>query len=495
MVTRLISGGRILAGSGKLVAADVLIQDARIIEVGGSLAHPEAELLDARGKIIIPGLVNGHTHGHNNLMKGVADRWALEDLLSWGPALYGMRSPRDHYLSAALGAIEMLRAGCTAAHDMIMVLPVPSVEAMQATVEAYQDVGLRASIGLSMTDIPLHETIPGLLGEVPDDIAQSLRSVRPAPRRQLLEITEACIERWHGAADGRIQITCAPNVPGQCSDELLDGFGELMARHRVRMHTHVAETKVQALHAERRWGRSLVEQLHTIGLLGPSLGAAHGVWLSPTDIDRVAEAGCVVIHNPASNLKLASGIAPVRQLLAAGARVALGTDGAITSDNQNLFEAMRLAALLARVGMPYQNEVWIDAPSVLRMAMSGGAAVLGMDKQLGAVVPGHQADLVLLDQKTVTLSPLHDITNALVYSETGAAVDTVLVDGEVRLQAGRIIGLDEHALLAESQEAAERLRRDNEQTAQLARRLGPYLRSACAADSAQPYPIDRYAPA
>ena len=195
-----------------------------------------------------------------------------------------------------------------------------------------------------------------------------------------------------------------------------------------------------------------------MGLLGPHFIGAHSVWLTDEDIRRLADTGSLIAHNP-SNLKLGSGISPVREMLDRGITVGLGTDGSMSSDNRDTsFEAMRLAALVSKVRMPHHPDRWVSAVDVWKMVTSGSAKVLGMVSDIGSIAPGRKADLILLQADSVFLRPLNHVVNALVYAETGADVTTVLVDGRVILEGGRLLTLDESRLRNKAQEAAERVR-------------------------------------
>jgi guanine deaminase len=250
---------------------------------------------------------------------------------------------------------------------------------------------------------------------------------------------------------------------------------------------------VQAIAAQRRWGCTAVERLAELGLLGPRFVGAHAVWLTEDDMRRLADAGGAVSHNPASNLRLGSGIAAVREMLDRGLTVALGTDGSMSSDNQNLFEALRLAALVGNVRFPHQTERWLSAADTWRMATLGGARAVGLGDAIGALEPGRQADIVLLRADSTSLRPLSNVLGSLVYVETGASVDTVLVGGRVVMRGGRVLGVSEDRLRAQAQAAAERIRGQNVAGFALAAEIAPYLSTACRAAAATPYPVDRYA--
>lgn len=491
--TCLIRGGRVLVGP-ELVRADVLIENDRIAAVGAGVAAPAAaRQIDATDRLVVPGLMNAHTHAASHLARGRAGSWTLEDLLVHAPANYAFRSPEDEYLSTAIGAIEMLKTGCTAAYDLYMSVPAITSEAMEAVVRAYTDSGMRAVVAPAVADVVFYRTVPGLLDLLPADLRRVVDAMQPAPTKGLLELTEQVIRRWHGAADGRIHTAVAPTIPNQATDEFLAGCARLAREYGVGVHTHLAESKVQAVESQRRWGKTIVERLAEHGLLDSRFVGAHAIWLTGDDIRRLADAGAAVAHNPGSNLRLGCGIAPVREMLDAGLAVGLGTDGSICADNQNLFEALRIASVVSTIRFPHATERWLDAGTVWRLATAGSARVLGLAADLGAIAPGCKADLVLLRADSVFLRPLADPVNALVYAETGASVDTVLVDGRPVLEHGRVTTLDETRIYARAQEAADRQRARSAEAAELARRLTPYVSAACRAAVATPLSINRYA--
>jgi 5-methylthioadenosine/S-adenosylhomocysteine deaminase len=491
----LVRGGQVLTSTTmSLKPADVLIEGEQIVAVGSKLSTPPGtEELHASGHIVLPGLINAHTHAHNNLLKTLADNWTLEGLLTHAPALNGCRTPEDHYLSAAIGAIEMLKTGCTAAYDLFMAVPAPSREVVEAVVRAYIDVGLRAVVAPAVADVVFYRAVPDLLDLLPPDLRQTVAQMQAEPAEALLQLAANTIRLWNGAAGGRIRVAVAPTIPGQCSDDFLLGCQRLVQEYGVGLHTHLAESKVQAIYAQRRWGKTIVAHLADLGLLGPGFVGAHGVWLTPEDIRLLADAGAAVAHNPASNLKLGSGIAPTREMLGQGLTVGLGTDGSMSSDNQNMFEAMRFAALVNRVRFPHDQDNWVGAQEVFHMATQGSARALGLTADVGAVAPGRKADLVLLRGNSVFLQPLNHVVNALVYAETGADVMTVLIGGRVVLDNGRVLTVDEDRLRAQAQAAADRLRTQNTAAWTLAEQLMPYVAAACRAAVATPYPVNRYA--
>src|SRR3989441_2003281 len=274
---------------------------------------------------------------------------------------------------------------------------------------------MRAVLAPAVADVAFYETIPGLISLLPDELRRTVEGLRPTSTAALLQLGAETIRRLDGTAHGRIRVGLAPTIPTQCTDEFLEGCARLAREHGVGVHTHLSESKPQAIAADRRWGKTAVARLGELGLLGPSFVGAHGVWLTDDDIRRLADAGAAVAHNPASNLRLGSGIAAVREMLDRGVTVGLGSDGSMSSDNQNLFEAMRLAGLVGNVRFPHWTERWLTAADVWRMATLGSARAVGQGGELGAIEPGRRADLVLLRADGAFLKPMSDAVGSLVY--------------------------------------------------------------------------------
>jgi guanine deaminase len=494
-MTVLIRGGRVLVGApGTLQRADVLVEGDRIAALGPALAPPAgARVIEAAGRLVVPGMGNAHTHAHGSLARSRVGSWTLEDLLTHAPANSGFRSAEDEYLSAAIGAIEMLKTGCTAAYDLYIAVPAITDETFEAVVRAYTDVGVRVVLAPAVADVVFYQTVPGLVDLLPADLRRTVQDIRPSPTKGLLELTERAIRRWHGSAEGRVRVAVAPTIPNQATDELLDGGAALCREYGVGFHTHLAESKVQVIESRRRWGKSIVARLGEHGVLGPGFVGAHSVWLDDDDVRMLADAGAAVAHNPGSNLRLGVGIAPVREMLDRGVAVGLGTDGSTCADNQNLFEALRIASIVSTLRFPHETARWLDADTVWELATTGTARVLGQAGELGTLAIGCKADLVLLRDDSVFLRPLADPVKALVYAETGAGVDTVLVDGRVVLEAGRVTTVDEARIYARAQEAADRQRERAAEAWALAERLAPYVAAACRGALAAPLPINRFA--
>ena len=494
-MTLFIHGGHVLTLDGQRVEpANLIIEADRIADLGPGLSMPpEAQVVDASNHLVLPGLVNAHTHSHNNLMRGIASNWTLEDQLNHGWATLAGRTPEDQYLSAMVGAIEMVKTGCTAAFDMVMALPALTSEMIDAVVQAYVDVGMRVVLAPAFADMSFYRTVPHLLDHLPPDLRKNVEDLQTNPAESLLRLVESAIKRWDGFANGRIRIGIGPTIPGQCTDQCLVGCARLMQQYGVCLQTHLAETKIQVLFAQKRWGHSIVTRLASLGLIGPTFSGAHAVWLTQEDIAQLAARGACAAHNPASNLRLGSGIAPVREMLDAGLTVGLGTDGAMSSDNLSMFSALHFAPLVSRIRFPYQQSSWVSSADSWNMATAGSARVLRLPRNGEHLCRGDKADLTLLRFDSIFMSPRTHALNNLVFSETGASIDTVLVDGRIVLEGGQVVGMNEASIMNRAQSASERLLQSNITAWDTAEMIAPYLSRTCGSLAAEPFAVNRFA--
>src|SRR6185312_6161317 len=480
-----IRGGRILdIERGLAERAELVVAKGAIEGVLPADAAPpeDAEIVDAEDRLLVPGLVNAHTHAHGALGKGlVGDRVPLEVFLSAGGAINGSRTAEDKYLSAALSAVEMVRRGCTAAYDLFIEYPVPSAEGVDAVAEAYRDVGMRAVIAPTMADRSLFEALPGLIEALPEERRDAVRHLAAAPYEASIAACRAILQGWrHDRA--LIRPAIAPTIPLHCSDAFLVACRDLAREFDLRMQTHLAETQTQAVFGRRKYGKSLTAHLGDLGLLDERLSAAHAVWLEGDDMRRLADAGCAVVHNPMSNLRIGSGVAPVRAMLDAGLRVGIGTDASNTSDGQNMFEAARLAAYLSRSSTP-ETARWLSVEETLRLATTASAEILGFEK-VGRLAAGWKADIVFLDLGHITYVPLRHPARQLLFAESGAAVASVMIDGRFVLRDGRFLTIDEAALKRKAEAAAARLDAANAGAARLADAIAEAVGLFCIGQSA-----------
>jgi len=455
-------GARIADGSEHFGEyGELLVVDGHIAEIGQpGMGVPEGtQIIDATDRLILPGLVNSHTHSHLAVAKGLSEAWTLELHLHNGPWTGGGQNLEDRRLLAQASAVEMLTKGCTAAYDLVLELPFPTPEGLFATAQGYLDAGMRVVVAPMMADRTFWRAVPGLLEALPRPLRGAVEKIEAAPYDVALTNCEAAARNWPYELD-RARLALAPTIPFHCSDPFWEGCHALSEEHGLGIHCHLAESAVQKIKGRELYGRSLTSHLDSLGLIGPRFTGAHGIWLEPGDLEILAARGAAIAHNPTSNFRLGSGMANVLAMRRAGVAVGLGTDACSCSDHQNLFEAMRLACYLTRTATPDPDE-WLSAAETLAMATAGGARVLGMEDLIGRIAVGHAADLVLLDLTTTNYMPLNRPLAQLVFCEEGRSIDRVYVGGRKVVEGGRITTLDYDKLRRRMNDRAIELQAQN----------------------------------
>jgi 5-methylthioadenosine/S-adenosylhomocysteine deaminase len=489
----IVRGGLVLdIGVGTAEPADILIEDDTIREIGapGCPAPPQAVEIKARRRLLHPGLVNAHTHGHGNLAKGMGDRWTLELLLAAAPWITGNRTADDKYLSTHLGAVEMVMKGCTACYDLSFEWPIPSLEGLTLAGKAYADVGMRAVIAPMVADRSFYEAIPGLIEALPSPLKQRVAELRLPPAEATLAAIREALREWSFDRD-QIRPAVAPTIPHHCSDRFIIGCADLAREFDIGLHSHVAESKVQAVTGMRLYGRTQTEHLDTLGVLGPHFTVAHGVWLDHEDMARLGDRGAAVAHNPGSNMRLGSGLADAKAMLERRVNLGIGTDGANCSDNQNMYEAMRLASFVSKVqGRDWRR--WLSTREAALAATEGSARALGFGDRVGRLAPGCKADIVMLDLDHPNWLPLNDPVNQLVHTEDGTAVASVMIGGRLIVDNRRLLSVDLDRLRDRVVEAHERLAAANADNRRLYEALEPVVGSYCPGLARTPYHVHRY---
>jgi 5-methylthioadenosine/S-adenosylhomocysteine deaminase len=447
-VRLILEGGLVDTGGGEFRRQDVFVDGGRL----AASAPGGAERVDCARLLVVPGMINAHNHSNENWFRGMWDNLPLEPWMLFSyPALAApAQSPDEIYLRTVLGAIEQLRSGATCVVDFIYELDGFTTESLDAVVRAYRDTGLRALIALGIGDRAYHETVILEEGLVTADLISRLEQDKPPTWDEWERFCCEAVSRFHRPDEG-ISIGLGPSGPQRCTDEMLAGCAALADELDLVIHIHVLETRMQAVSGQRMYGKTLVEHMDSVGFLSPRVNFAHGIWLTPGDIELVRDRGVTIAHNPASNLKLGSGLAAVPRLLAEGVNVALGTDGMSSNDGLDMFASLKLASLVHKLwGIDYEQ--WLGAKEAWQLATIGGAVAAGDAAGLGCIEPGRRADLVLLDLDSHVFTPLNDPLRQLAFGSSTLAVDSVLVGGEWRVRGGKLTGLDESDVLARARE-------------------------------------------
>jgi 5-methylthioadenosine/S-adenosylhomocysteine deaminase len=452
---------------------------------GGLVVDPQAGRAE---RLVLPGFVNAHTHGHANLMKGVADRWTLEASLTNSPWLGGARDADTMYLSTLLGAADMVSKGCTACFDLVYEFPRPTAAGFAAVARAYADVGMRAVLAPMIADKSVFHAIPGLLDSLPADLRETVGKFGLGSGDETIAAVEDIAANRDKLPVG-IEVAIAPTIPHHCSERFLRQCVDIADRHGLRIHMHVAESRLQVVAAHKLYGSSPVRYLDRMGVLRPGFVAAHGIWLDDGDLDLMAKAGAGVAHVPASNLRLGSGIAQVRPMLDRGMTIGLATDGANSSDAQNMLLAVRLASYVSRA-FANSRDRWLTAIETVRLATLGGADLLGL-KRGGRIERGALADLVFLDLDHIDFVPLTDPINQIVTCADSACISDVMANGRFVVQRGRIMPVDMSDLRERVRATVERLQISLAGAKTLAVRLEPHVVRFAESLLGEPLPIER----
>ncbi|MCL5075700.1 MAG: amidohydrolase [Chloroflexi bacterium] len=427
MLDLLIRGGLILtmdAGGRIILEGSLAVDKGKIVDLGEGLSQPAKRVIDARGKVVLPGLVDAHMH--ETLTRGVCEdlplmRWLAEICFPLDRAY----TAEAMHAAALLNQLEMIKGGIT---TFIDIYRFPEEAAKVA-----EKSGLRAIFS------------PQII-EHPTGVGESLDS------------SMEFVQRWKGK--GRLQAWFGPHALYSCSPEMYQEIKRLSTEYGVGIHTHLAETREEVETMYRQHGVSPVRLLDDSGVLGPSLLAAHCVHLSEEDIAILQARDVAVAYNPTSNMKLAAGIAPIPQLLRAGVRVGLGTDSNLSNNNLDMFEEMRLGAILQK--LQEKDAALLPCTKMLEMGTIGAARCLGLAEEVGSLEVGKKADIIIVDLRKPHLWPLlldrpSNIVEHLVYSANAGDVDTTIVDGQVLMESRQVMTLNEEEVFATVQAATARL--------------------------------------
>ena len=413
-----------LLPDGTTPLTNIMLEGAKISAIGEVPEdfHP-ARVLDGTGHLAIPGLVNAHTHASMTLLRSYADDMNLMDWLQnkiW--PIEAEMNRGDIYWGAMLAAAEMIRTGTTAFADMYGPF-------MDAVAEVVIDSGLRGILSR------------GIIGVAPDGEAKIAENT-------------ALYQEFHGAGEGRVTVMYGPHALYTCPPDFLKKVAAEAQKVGAEIHIHMSETKGEVENCLKEYGKRPFAHVESTGIFDGGTLAAHCVWLDDEDISIIKRHGIRVAHNPGSNMKLASGVAPVPRLLQEGVCVALGTDGASSNNNLDMLEEVQLAALLHKVDR--LDPLAVPAPEAVKMGTEYGAQAVGL-KDTGKLAAGQQADIALISLQNTAFCPKHNLVSLLAYSARSTAVDTLLVAGRVLMEKGELKTLDEERIMFEAQRCADRL--------------------------------------
>ena len=407
--------------SDEIKKASILIVDDTIQEISSSLNKNDADkTIDATNKITIPGLVNTHSHVAMTLLRGVGDDQSLQTWLNdyiW-PKEANLNEELVYY-GSKLAMAEMIKTGTTTFNDMYFF--------MEETAKAVDESGMRAVLGYGMIDLFDDEK-----------------------RKSELKVSKKLIESCHNTCENRIQVAVAPHAPYTCSEELIKQSYELAKKHDLKLHMHVSETKKEVDDISKEKGVTPFKYLDNIGVLDSNMIAAHGVWTTDEEMKILKEKEVSIAHNPSSNTKLASGIAPITKYLKNDINVSIGTDGVSSNNNLDMFSEMKLTALLQKVNS--LDPQVLPAKETFDMATKKGAKALGINA--GSIEEGKLADIVLVDTLVPHMTPVRNALSNIVYSSLGTDVDTVICNGKILLENKELQTINEQEIIQEVNEHA-----------------------------------------
>jgi cytosine/adenosine deaminase-related metal-dependent hydrolase len=466
------------AQNTEYACTDLRVSGATIAAIGNGLtASPGDRIIEGSGKLLMPGLINGHFHSPGNFNKGALDDMPLELFMLYEvPPFECPPTPlRLHYLRTLLGACEMLKGGVTAVHDDPFYVPVLSEDLTDATMRAYANAGIRATVSINMPNVIEYDKYPYLHDLLPEDLRRKMSEATPLTTKQLVTAYRSFIARWHGSHGGRLRAAVSCSAPQRVERDYLHELASISAEFDLPYNMHILETRLQRVLGQERYGRSLVRYVHDEGVLNERSHVIHAIWIDEHDMDLLAGSGCSIAHNPLCNLKLGSGIMPFRALKDRGINICLGSDEMCSDDSVNMWAVMKTGGLVHKITEPDYRR-WPTAQEMLEAATRNAAQAMRLEGVTGQIAVGMQADLILLDLDTFSFTPLNDLRRQLVFCENGSSVRMVMVAGESVVEDGRLLTIDEAALRNEIREQWTEYQRQFQAVDHWAKMLEPIYR-------------------
>lgn len=456
---------------------DILIEGNSISAIGPDLEVPKgAEIIDGTGKLVMPGLVNAHMHSGETFFKGRYQHMPLEIWMLYAYPIL-MKEPipkRLLYLRSLITAMESLKGGVTTMVDDFFDPPGYDLDRLRVVFDAYEDAGLRANVSHVVMDKHVFDTMPWLRDIVPADLQAEVAGPDMGVSGYM-DYCKAVFDSQHGRAD-RLGFMVSASAPQRCSPEMMQACTALAVERGVPFHTHILETKTQAVTGPEFYGTSLIRYMADLGILTPNTTIAHSVWVSDADIALMGDADVSIAHNVISNLKLGSGVAPLRRLLDAGVNVGLGTDGMCSNDTARIFDVMRVAGLIHAAAGPDLDR-WVGAEEVLKAATMGGARTALLQDVTGSLTVGKRADLMMIRIAGYNYMPMNDLSHHLVYCEGGTNIERVMVNGTWVVENDRLLTVDESEVFAELAELLPAWMAEHTELEKLNARFEPYFRT------------------
>ena len=420
----LIKNGYVVSMVSEIRQTDILIEDDKIVRIGFVNEENETldKIIDANGMVVMPGLINAHSHVAMSVFRGYKDELGLMNWLQEMWKVEDRMKKEDIYYASMLSGIEMIKSGTTTFNDQYFF--------EEESAKMAEQLGLRAILSRA------------IIGEGEDYLIRARE-------------TEELYNSWHNQCNGRIKVCVGIHAPYTCPPDTIKKSLELADRLGTPVHIHYLENKDETEKIDNLYHKSVTDYLKELGLFNYHVILAHGVYVKDRDMEILKNISGGIVHNPISNMKLGSGFAPIKKMRDAGINVALGTDGQGSSNTLDMFEEVKLTAYLQK-GM-LGSALAMSAKEVLEMATIEGAKVLGIDSEVGSLEVGKKADIILVDLNKPHLRPCHDFYSLLAYSVNGADIDTTIIDGKVVMEHRKVLNVDENEIMEKNEMVKNRL--------------------------------------